>query len=61
MKLTLNQVKEFKYNSLYNYDVGFSYNPKQKKAWYSEEFKNCSNGHYYLALNNTHAFFIEND
>jgi len=43
------------------YDTSFSYNPKIKKAWYSEEYRNCGNGHYYLALNPTHALFYEDD
>jgi len=45
-----------------NYDIGFEYSPdKGNKAWYSEEFKGCGNGHYYLALDATHALFYEND
>jgi hypothetical protein len=43
------------------YDVSFSYNPESKKAWYSEEFKDCGNGHYYLALSKTHAIHYEDD
>lgn len=31
------------------------------RAWYSEEFKDCGNGHYYLAINATHAIFCEDD
>lgn len=31
------------------------------KAWYSEEFVGCLNGHYYLALDAKHAIFCEND
>jgi hypothetical protein len=44
-----------------NYDISFEYNPKIQKAWYSEEFKDCGNGHYYLALDATHALFYEDD
>ncbi len=44
-----------------NYDVSFEYNPEKNLAWYSEEYKGCGNGHYYLALNETHAFFYEDD
>ena len=45
-----------------NYDISFEYAPeKNNKAWYSEEFKGCGNGHYYLALNSTHALFYEDD
>lgn len=43
------------------YDVSFSYNPESRRAWYSEEYRGCGNGHYYLALNATHAVFYEND
>lgn len=44
-----------------SYDVSFEYSAKQNKAWYSEEFRGCGNGHYYLALNDSHALFYEND
>lgn len=43
------------------YDVSFQYDPKSQKAWYSEEYKNCGNGHYYLALNDRYAIFYEDD
>lgn len=43
------------------YDVSFSYNPEHNRAWYSEEYRGCGNGHYYLALDATHALFYEND
>ena len=44
-----------------NYDVSVSYDPETKKAWYSEEYKDTGNGHYYLALNHSTAVFCEND
>jgi hypothetical protein len=44
-----------------SYDVHYTYNAKEKKAFYSEEFKDCGNGHYYLAIDNTHALFYEDD
>lgn len=53
--------KEISVSGRANYDVSFSYNPKQNKAWYSEEYRNCGNGHYYLALDSTHALFYEDD
>lgn len=43
------------------YDVSVEYNPDLKKMWYSEEYRGCGNGHYYLALNATHALFYEDD
>jgi hypothetical protein len=45
----------------YNYDVSLSYDPKKNKAWFSEEYKGCGNGHYYIALDATHALFMEDD
>ena len=33
----------------------------EKLAWYSEEYRNCGNGHYYLMFDATHAIFYEND
>ena len=30
-------------------------------GWYCEEYKNCGNGHYYLLLDECHAFFYEHD
>jgi hypothetical protein len=44
-----------------NYDISFNYKPEANKAWYSEEFKDCGNGHYYVALDSTHCLFIEDD
>lgn len=31
------------------------------RAWYSEEYKGCGNGHYYYAIDATHAIFGEDD
>lgn len=44
-----------------NYDVSFGYNPELNQAWYSEEYTGMGNGHYYLALDETHAIFWEDD
>lgn len=44
-----------------SYDVSFEYNPEINRAWYSEEYKGCGNGHYYIALDATHALFCEDD
>ena len=43
------------------YDVSFSYRPEINSAWYSEEYRDCGNGHYFIALDETHALFIEDD
>jgi hypothetical protein len=44
-----------------SYDVSFNYEPEKMMAWYSEEYRGCGNGHYYLALDSTHAWFYEDD
>lgn len=44
-----------------NYDVSFSFKPEKMQAWYSEEYRNCGNGHYYLALDESAAVFCEDD
>jgi hypothetical protein len=43
-----------------NYDVSFEYDGNNK-AWYSEEYRNCGNGHYYLALSDKYAMHYEDD
>ena len=43
------------------YDVSFEYRADRNRAWYSEEYRGCANGHYYIALNGTHAIFHEDD
>lgn len=43
------------------YDVSFEYNPDKNAAWYSEEYRNCGNGHYYIALDHNLAMFVEDD
>lgn len=43
------------------YDVSAEYAPEKQKGWYSEEYRNCGNGHYYLMLNQVYAVFCEDD
>ena len=31
------------------------------RGWYSEEYRECGNGHYYLLFDATHAIFYEDD
>lgn len=44
-----------------NYDNSFEYNAEKKQAWYSEEYRNCGNGYYYIALDSNIALFVEKD
>jgi len=64
----LNQIKEALQNKQEieicgktSYDVRFHYKPIENKAWYDEEFRNQGNGHYYIALNEEYALFMEDD
>lgn len=67
-KLYKEQIKErmknrakFTARTRTTYDVTFEYEPDKKMAWYSEEYKDCGNGHYYLAINESTAIFVEDD
>lgn len=51
--------RDFEIGNQAGYDVSFSY--RHPKAWYSEEYRGCGNGHYYLALDATHAIYYEDD
>ena len=44
-----------------NYDVSFEYNAEKGKAWYSEEYRNCGNGHYFITIDHNTAIFCEDD
>ena len=47
-----------------NFDNRFTLHKDKKDglcANYSEEYKNCGNGHYYFALDSKHAIFCEDD
>lgn len=61
IKQALKEKKEYSASGRNKYDISFNYSPEFNKAWYSEEYRNCGNGHYYLALNATHALFYEDD
>ena len=43
------------------YDVSFEYRADKNKAWYSEEYRGCGNGHYYIALDHSTALHVEDD
>lgn len=53
--------KDYKCFHTVSYDVSFEYNAEKQFAWYSEEYRGCGNGHYYLALDNNLALFAEDD
>ena len=43
------------------YDVSAEYAPDKQKGWYSEEYRGCGNGHYYMMLDGVYAVFVEDD
>ncbi len=43
-----------------SYDISMSINP-DGRAFYSEEYRNCGNGHYFLLLDERHAIHVEDD
>ena len=45
----------------YDNSVEIANHDGEKLAWYSEEYRNCGNGHYYLMFDATHAIFYEDD
>lgn len=56
--------KEFSYSWRKKYDNSVEFRVAEdgkKRGWYSEEYKNCGNGHYYLALDEKRAIFYEDD
>lgn len=57
----MTEKKKISFGTRTSYDVSFEYTGESGKAWYSEEYKGCGNGHYYLALDNNLALFCEND
>ena len=62
IKRALEEEKDYSvYRAPASYDVSYEYNVAKKKAWYSEEYRGCGNGHYYIALDGTMALFTEND
>jgi hypothetical protein len=57
----MREKKELHLTGRTSYDVSLEYKPEANKCWYSEEFRGCGNGHYYLALDATHAWHYEDD
>ena len=53
--------RNYNFDVRVNYDVTFEYDADKNMAWYSEEYKDCGNGHYYLALDENTALFCEDD
>lgn len=66
IKVAMFERRDYSCRAYTSYDVSFHLEfPKDKKdftrAWYSEEYRGCGNGHYYLALSENCALFCEDD
>jgi hypothetical protein len=57
----LNEKRKYSMRWTVSYDNSVEYNPEGERAWYSEEYRGCGNGHYYLLLDEKHAAFREDD
>ena len=51
----------YKWRKGYDNSLEIRFGEPYSRAWYSEEYKDCANGHYYFMLDATHVLFGEND
>jgi len=61
IKQAIQNKKEIEVWGRAGYDVSFHYKPIENRAWYSEEFRGQGNGHYYIAISDKYALFMEDD
>ena len=61
IKQALKEKRAYYVSRQVNYDVSFNYTPEKNNATYSEEYRGCGNGHYYLALDESAAVYYEDD
>ena len=61
IRKALEEKRDERVSATAGYDVSFEYRAKDNNAWYSEEYRGTGNGHYYIALDETHALFVEDD
>lgn len=59
--ITKGERYSYRWHKGYDNSISVMKDEETLKAWYSEEYTDCGNGHYYLALSATHAIFYEND
>lgn len=45
----------------YDNSLELNFTNQYPRGWYSEEYKDCGNGHYYFLLDEKHVLFGEND
>ena len=63
IKESITNKRNFSYRWRNGYDNSFEirFGEPYNCAWYSEEYKDCGNGHYYFLLDETHVIFGEDD
>lgn len=50
-----------KWRKNYDNSIHIEHGDNNLRGWYSEEYKDCGNGHYYYLLDATHALYGEKD
>jgi hypothetical protein len=50
-----------KWRKNYDNSIHIEHGNNNLRGWYSEEYKDCGNGHYYYLLDETHALYGEKD
>ena len=59
----INEQKDYTRRWINGYDntLELRFDKDYPRGWYSEEYRGCGNGHYYLLFDATHAIFYEDD
>ena len=50
-----------KWTVSYDNSIHLEFKEEENRAWYSEEYRGCANGYYYLMLDDKHVSFLEKD
>lgn len=65
MQAAMRDKEEFSYRWENGYDCSIELECSSEeegiRGWYSEEYRGCGNGHYYILLDETHAIFHDDD
>ena len=61
LKAAIESGAKYSISRTVSYDVTATYDPANCHGRYSEEYRGCGNGHYYLMLDHSTAVFYEDD
>jgi hypothetical protein len=61
LALAIKAKRDYSARGFGKYDYSVSYQAADNAAWFSEEYKGCLNGHYYLLISEKVAMFTESD